>query len=118
MIYLLHVYTTRDSGRHCARIYGSEGWDGVGKIPAEHAVRGLHSIELSEVVLDPTAGMLQDLLGMNFESESAGRANFAMGSGASGAKVEVLAGDLKMMLAARPISNWNLVSNSPILEMI
>ena len=68
------------------------GWDGVGNIPAEHAVKGLHSIELSETVLDPTAGMLQDLLGMNFESEAAGRANFAMAGGASGAKVEVLAG--------------------------
>jgi len=68
------------------------GWDGVGSIPSEHAVRGLHSVELSETILDPTAFMLQDLLGMNFEGESAGRANFAMAAGGSGAKVEVLAG--------------------------
>lgn len=68
------------------------GWDGVGNIPAEHAVRGLHSVELSERAIEPTAGMLQNLLGMSFASEKAGRANFAMGNGASGAKVEVVGG--------------------------
>lgn len=68
------------------------GWDGVGNIPAEHAVRGLHSVELSERAIEPTAGMLENLLGMNFASEKAGRANFEMGNGASGAKVEVVGG--------------------------
>lgn len=68
------------------------GWDGYGNIPAEHAVRGLHSVELSESMIDPTASMLQDLLGMNFHGESSGRANFSMGEGSSGAKVEVLGG--------------------------
>lgn len=68
------------------------GWDGVGNIPAEHAVKGLHSVELSETVLDPTACMLQDLLGMSFNGESAGRANFAMAEGSSGAQVEVIGG--------------------------
>lgn len=68
------------------------GWDGVANIPAEHAVRGLHSVELSENQLDPTAGMLQDLLGMDLSSESSGKANFQMAEGASGAKVEVLGG--------------------------
>ena len=68
------------------------GWDGVGNIPAEHAVRGLHSVELSERAIEPTAGMLENMLGMNFASEKAGRANFAMGTGSSGAKVEVVGG--------------------------
>ena len=68
------------------------GWDGVADIPAEHAVRGLHSVELSETQIDPTAGMLQNLLGMNLSSESSGKANFQMATGASGAKVEVLGG--------------------------
>lgn len=68
------------------------GWDGVGNIPAEHAVKGLHSVELSETVLDPTAYMLQDLLGMSFNGESSGRANFAMADGSSGAQVEVVGG--------------------------
>ena len=68
------------------------GWDGVADIPAEHAVRGLHSVELSEAQIDPTAGMLQNMLGMNLSSESSGKANFQMATGASGAKVEVLGG--------------------------
>lgn len=68
------------------------GWDGVGNIPAEHAIRGLHSVELSERSIDPTASMLEGLLGMRVASEEAGRANFQMASGQSGAKVEVLGG--------------------------
>lgn len=68
------------------------GWDGVGNIPAEHAIRGLHSVELSERSIDPTASMLEGLLGMRVASEEAGRANFEMASGQSGAKVEVLGG--------------------------
>jgi glyoxalase family protein len=68
------------------------GWDGVANIPAEHAVRGLHSVELSQIQIDPTAGMLQNLLGMSLSSETSGRANFQMAEGASGAKVEVLGG--------------------------
>jgi len=68
------------------------GWDGVADIPAEHAVRGLHSVELSEAQIDPTAGMLQNLLGMNLASESSGKASFQMATGESGAKVEVLGG--------------------------
>ena len=68
------------------------GWDGVADIPVEHAVRGLHSVELSETHIDPTAGMLQNLLGMNLSSESSGKANFQMATGESGAKVEVLGG--------------------------
>ena len=68
------------------------GWDGVAEIPAEHAVRGLHSVELSETQIDPTAGMLQNLLGMNLSSDSSGKANFQMATGESGAKVEVLGG--------------------------
>jgi glyoxalase family protein len=76
------------------------GWDGVGDIPAEHAVKGLHSVELSERALEPTAAMLENLLGMNFDSEKAGRANFAMGEGGSGAKVEVVGGVTESSLQA------------------
>jgi glyoxalase family protein len=68
------------------------GWDGVANIPAEHAVLGLHSVELSQIQIDPTAGMLQNLLGMSLSSESSGKANFQMAEGASGTKVEVLGG--------------------------
>lgn len=68
------------------------GWDGVGRIPQEHAIKGLHSVELSEHSLDSTAYMLQDLLGMNFSAEHGDRTNFEMGEGKSGARVEVIAG--------------------------
>ncbi len=87
----------RDQDGMRLQLVGTEGdqrsgWDGVGSIPAEHAVRGLHSVELSERSVDPTAGMLENLLGMEFESQGSGRSNFKMGSGGSGAKVEVLGG--------------------------
>jgi glyoxalase family protein len=68
------------------------GWDGVGNIPAEHAIRGLHAVELSESAIDPTAHMLHDLLGMTHSGENAGRASFAMADGSSGAQVEVVGG--------------------------
>lgn len=68
------------------------GWDGVGNIPAEHAIRGLHAVELSETAIDPTAFMLQDLLGMNYSGENSGRASFSMADGSSGAQVEVMGG--------------------------
>ncbi|MGI3780594.1 MAG: hypothetical protein ACRYG2_07420 [Janthinobacterium lividum] len=35
-----------------------------------HAVRGLHAVTLSERLLDPSAGMLTDLLGMNVTEEA------------------------------------------------
>jgi glyoxalase family protein len=68
------------------------GWDGVADIPAEHAVRGLHAIALSERQLDPSAGMLTDLLGMNLTAEDGDRARFGMSGGPSGALVDVLSG--------------------------
>jgi glyoxalase family protein len=68
------------------------GWDGVADIPAEHAVRGLHAITLSEQQLDPSAGMLTDLLGMDVTEEGADRARFGMADGGSGALVDVAAG--------------------------
>ena len=68
------------------------GWDGVADIPAEHAVRGLHAITLSERQLDPSATMLTDLLGMSLTGEEGDRARFGMAGGASGALVDVHAG--------------------------
>lgn len=66
------------------------GWDGVAAIPAEHAVRGLHSVTLTEAQLDPTAAMLTDLLGMNAEGGGE-RARFDMGREEAGAVVDVAA---------------------------
>ncbi|HET9872218.1 MAG TPA: ring-cleaving dioxygenase [Propionibacteriaceae bacterium] len=68
------------------------GWDGVADIPAEHAVRGLHAITLSERQLDPSATMLTDLLGMSVAGEEGDRARFGMAGGAPGALVDVVGG--------------------------
>jgi glyoxalase family protein len=68
------------------------GWDGVADIPAEHAVRGLHAITLSERQLDPSATMLTDLLGMKLTGEEGERSRFGMAGGSSGALVDVFAG--------------------------
>ena len=68
------------------------GWDGVGAVPAEHAIRGLHSVTMTERLLDPTAEMLAGLLGMQLGGEDADRARFAMAGGGAGAVVDVAAG--------------------------
>ncbi|GAA3604417.1 ring-cleaving dioxygenase [Microlunatus ginsengisoli] len=68
------------------------GWDGVGDIPAEHAVRGLHAVTLSERLLDPSADMLTSMLGMDLAGEDAARARFGMAGGGTGALVDVLGG--------------------------
>ncbi len=68
------------------------GWDGVSDIPAEHAVRGLHAITLSEQQLEPSAAMLTELLGMNLTAEDGDRSRFGMGEGGTGALVDVAAG--------------------------
>ncbi|MDG2496749.1 MAG: VOC family protein [Aquiluna sp.] len=68
------------------------GWDGVSSIPAEHAVRGLHSVTLSQRQVDPTAGMLTNLLGMKHTSDFGAGAKFSMDTGGTGALVEVLGG--------------------------
>lgn len=68
------------------------GWDGVSDIPADHAVRGLHAITLSEAQLDPSATMLTELLGMSITGEEGNRARFGMAGGSSGALVDVFAG--------------------------
>ena len=67
------------------------GWDGVASVPAEHAVRGLHSVTMSEAVPEHTAALLSGLLGMDLAGEDGDRARFAMAGGGSGAVVDVAA---------------------------
>lgn len=76
------------------------GWDGVADIPAEHAIRGLHAVTLSEQLLDPTASMLTELLGMELSGETSSAAEFAMGDGSSGSRVSVSAGSQERGLQA------------------
>lgn len=68
------------------------GWDGVAHIPAEHAVRGLHAITLSERHLDPSATMLTELLGMSLAGEEGERTRFGMAERGSGALIDVFSG--------------------------
>jgi glyoxalase family protein len=68
------------------------GWDGVSEIPAEHAIRGLHAITMSETQIDPSAEMLTDLLGMSVTGEDGDRARFGMGDAGTGALVDVIGG--------------------------
>ncbi|WP_433295332.1 ring-cleaving dioxygenase [Pseudonocardia sp. CA-142604] len=67
------------------------GWDGVARVPAEHAVRGLYSLTLSERLPDATAEMLAGLLGMRLQGENGDRARFVMADGGAGAVVDVAA---------------------------
>lgn len=66
------------------------GWDGAGRVPAEHAVRGLHSVTMSEALLEPTQGMLADLLNMRLGEDDGGRTRFTMSEN-EGAVVDVIA---------------------------
>ncbi|MBE1500451.1 glyoxalase family protein [Amycolatopsis lexingtonensis] len=64
-------------------------WD-TELVPAEHAIRGLHSVTLSVTQEDATAGMLTDGLGLSFASQDSNRLRFAAGEGGPGALVDVL----------------------------
>jgi glyoxalase family protein len=64
-------------------------WD-TELVPAEHAVRGLHSVTLSVAKEDATAGMLTDGLGLSFAHQESNRLRFAAGDGGPGALVDVL----------------------------
>ena len=91
------VLTFRDPDGMVIELVASEGdrrsgWDGVADIPAEHAVRGLHAITLSERRLDPSAAMLTELLGMSLAGEKGDRARFGMAEGRSGALIDVSSG--------------------------
>ncbi|GAA4883348.1 ring-cleaving dioxygenase [Saccharopolyspora cebuensis] len=62
-------------------------WDN-GHVPAEHAIRGLHSVTLSVHRDEATAGMLGDL-GLRLVAEEGDRLRFAAGDGGPGAFVDV-----------------------------
>jgi glyoxalase family protein len=91
------VLTIRDPDGMRIEIIGTRGdersgWDGVASIPMDHAVRGLHSVTMEQRVMDPTASMLTEFLGMGLGSETKDTAVFEMDGGKSGALVHVLAG--------------------------
>ncbi|MGH3322793.1 MAG: ring-cleaving dioxygenase [Streptosporangiaceae bacterium] len=61
-----------------------------GPIDPEHAIRGLHSVALTESGFEATAGLLTDTLGFRLVDESDKRCRFATGDGGPGALVDVL----------------------------
>jgi glyoxalase family protein len=99
------VVTFRDPDGMVLELVGApgdarSGWDGVASIPAERAVRGLHAVTMTERLLDPTAEMLTEMLGMRFGGESGGRARFAMADGVSGALIDVATASVSRGLQA------------------
>lgn len=62
-----------------------------GPIPAEHAIRGFHSVTLSQVTTDATHDMLVDTLGFRLVAETSGRYRYDTGQGGPGARVDVVA---------------------------
>ena len=67
------------------------GWDGAAGVPAEHAVRGLHAVTLSEALPERTVELFTGMLGMTPAGEDGDRARFAMAGGGPGAVVDVTA---------------------------
>lgn len=63
-------------------------WDN-GLVPAEHGIRGLHSVTLSTADEEGTVAMMAEL-GLHAESSQGNRLRFAAGSGEPGALVDVL----------------------------
>ncbi len=64
-------------------------WD-TPLVPAEHAVRGLHSVTMQVAKEEATAEMLTDGLGLRHVGGSGDRLRFAAGDGGPGALVDVL----------------------------
>ncbi|WP_017974639.1 ring-cleaving dioxygenase [Actinopolyspora halophila] len=63
-------------------------WDN-GVVPAEHGIRGLHSVTLSVDSEEATAGMLGGM-GLTFSGQEGDRLRFAAGAGGPGAFVDVV----------------------------
>ena len=65
------------------------GWR-HGPVPGEHAIRGFHSVTLSEEVLERTESVLVDTLGFRLLGEEENRFRYEAGKGAYGTIVDVL----------------------------
>ena len=65
------------------------GWAGVG-IPREHALRGLHTAELTVGFAAPTEGLLSIEMGFRLVKRDGNRARFEAGPGGSGRYADVI----------------------------
>ncbi|MFV2196419.1 VOC family protein [Nocardiopsis sp. LOL_012] len=72
--------------------HDTDPWDG-GAVPAQHAVRGIRSVTLTENDAEATAAMLGDRLGFRLESETADRLRLRTGpaTAGTGTIVDILA---------------------------
>ena len=61
-----------------------------GPVPAEHAVRGLYGVTVSEAGYETSAEMLTGLLGFRLVAEEGNRFRFDCGQGGPGARVDVI----------------------------
>lgn len=66
-----------------------EPWRG-GEIPGERALRGFHSVTLTEAELVATAELLASGMGLTRTAEAANRYRFESGSGEPGSRVDLL----------------------------
>ncbi len=66
-----------------------QGWTGTG-IPPEHALRGLHTAELTLNAGDATAKLLTGNMGFRFVREDGNRARYEVGTGGSGSYADVI----------------------------
>jgi glyoxalase family protein len=65
------------------------GWKD-GPIPAEHAIRGLHSVTLMEANLERTSAMLTEVLGFKFVGVEGNRSRFKLGDDGIATLVDVV----------------------------
>jgi glyoxalase family protein len=65
------------------------GWTGAG-IPQEHALRGLHTAELTVGFASPTEGLLSIEMGFRLVKREGNRARFEAGPGGSGRYADVI----------------------------
>lgn len=61
-----------------------------GPVPAEHQVRGFHSVTLAISALEPTAGVLTDVLGYELDDESDGRRRYRTPAAGPGSIVDLV----------------------------
>ena len=61
-----------------------------GPVPVEHAVRGFHSVTLTQADGDPTHWMLADQLSFDLVAEVGDRVRYDVGEGGPGRRVDVL----------------------------
>lgn len=64
------------------------GWEG-GPVPSEFAIRGFHSVTLSELVVDQTAAFLSETLGFQLIAEKGDRFRFEANAGGAGTYVDL-----------------------------